>query len=63
MKKQINHSNFSFKKIFFQVDILFLSPKPKKIPEKRGGFWKFLTTRFIAEKFYSNKTCGFKKNS
>ena len=43
---------------FIYIWNFFLShPNPKK-SSKKGKILEFLTTRFIAEKCFSNKTCG-----
>ena len=43
----------------FHMEIFFLmlTPQGKKW-SKRGSVFEILTTRFIAEIFFSNKTCG-----
>ena len=42
-----------------KLKIFFIPPPPRANPQK-GRILDFLTTRFIAEKCFSNKTCGSK---
>ena len=41
-----------------KVELFFIPPPPPPNPQKKGRILDFLTTRFIAEKIFSNKTCG-----
>ena len=65
MKFLTDQKNFFLtgKKSFLTEKIVFLSPPPGRAPpppkpSKKGRILDFLTTRFIAENFFSNKTCG-----
>ena len=46
------------RKVTQKHGIFFNPPPPPPKPSKKGRILDFLTTRFIAEKFFSNKMCG-----